>query len=135
VVIKSEALSNITEDSSGFEEYLAENNYSDKPAFISFPNKPGGNKPSDAILVIPSFVDRYDKKHYDFKNISTFTKNASEKQQQDFWQGVAQSLSEELAKNDTPRWLNTHGLGVKYLHVRIDEKPKYYNYPEYEKWE
>jgi len=41
----------------------------------------------------------------------------------------------ELEKNvDTPRWLNTHGLGVHYLHVRIDEKPKYYSdYPEYAK--
>jgi len=83
VVIKSEALNNNPENSSGFEEYLAENNSFDKPAFISFPNKPGSGKPSDAILVIPSYIDRYDQKHYDFKNISTFTKNASYKQQQE----------------------------------------------------
>ncbi|CAG8752885.1 39484_t:CDS:2 [Gigaspora margarita] len=47
---------------------------------------------------------------------------------------VATKLSEELAKGDRPRWLNTHGLGVSYLHVRIDESSRYYsNYKEYEK--
>ncbi|CAI2188333.1 4287_t:CDS:2 [Funneliformis geosporum] len=73
---------------------------------VSFPNKPSGSQPSDAILVIPTL------------------KPASE---------VAEKLSEELKKGDAPRWLSTHGIGVKYLHVRIDEKPKYYSYVEYKK--
>ncbi|WP_425451148.1 DUF6940 family protein [endosymbiont GvMRE of Glomus versiforme] len=49
---------------------------------------------------------------------------------------VAEKLSEELSKDNAPRWLNTHGLGVYYFHVRIDESNRYYsNYKEYEKWE
>jgi len=27
--------------------------------------------------------------------------------------------------------LSTHGLGVPYLHVRIDNRPKYYSYKDY----
>jgi hypothetical protein len=42
---------------------------------------------------------------------------------------------EELEKNaDTPRWLNTEGTGVPYLHVRIDETSRFYSdYPEWKK--
>lgn len=42
---------------------------------------------------------------------------------------------EELEKDaDAPRWLNTEGTGVYYLHVRIDKNPTYYSdYPEYKK--
>ena len=29
------------------------------------------------------------------------------------------------------RWLSTAGLGVPWLHVRIDSRPKYYGWPEY----
>src|ERR1700733_314725 len=29
------------------------------------------------------------------------------------------------------RWLNTHGLLVNYLHMRIDSRPKYYEHQEY----
>jgi hypothetical protein len=42
----------------------------------------------------------------------------------------------ELEKDiNAPRWLNTEGLGVHYLHVRIDKTNKFYsNYQEYEKF-
>ncbi|CAG8449698.1 9072_t:CDS:2 [Ambispora gerdemannii] len=41
----------------------------------------------------------------------------------------------ELKKDaDAPRWLNTEGTGVPYLHVRIDKTARFYsNYKEYEK--
>jgi len=109
---------------------LAEASILHKPA-ISFPND---SNPSDAILVSPTLKPESGKK-YDYKNISQFTKNASDEQQQELWKEVANKLMEELEKNaDAPRWLNSHGLGVYYLHVRIDEKPKHYgNYEEYKK--
>jgi len=36
-----------------------------------------------------------------------------------------------LEANGNPRWLSTSGLGVSYLHVRIDKRPKYYSFDEY----
>jgi hypothetical protein len=32
---------------------------------------------------------------------------------------------------NSPLWLNTHGLVVNYLHMRIDSQPKYYQHEEY----
>ncbi|CAH1766125.1 14602_t:CDS:2 [Entrophospora sp. SA101] len=40
-----------------------------------------------------------------------------------------------LNANGNPRWLSTSGLGVSYLHVRIDSRPKYYSHEEYKKFE
>lgn len=36
-----------------------------------------------------------------------------------------------LEKKDVPIWLSTSGLGVYWLHVRLDTRPKYYNHDEY----
>ena len=73
----------------------------------------------------------------DYKNISQFTKNAPEAQQQALWKEMADSLMKELKKDvDAPHWLNTEGFAVHYLHVRIDKTNKFYsNYKEYENWE
>jgi hypothetical protein len=99
VAIKSEELNNIPQNYSNFETYLGEIHGKDKPNVISFPNN---RKPSDAILVIPALKLK-DNKILDYKNISNFTKNASDEQQQEFWQEVAKKLSEELEKGDAPR--------------------------------
>eukprot|EP01034_Spumella_vulgaris_P037636 gene37636-46431_t len=40
-----------------------------------------------------------------------------------------------LNSTDSARrfWLSTSGLGVSWLHVRVDTVPKYYNWKEYKK--
>ena len=35
------------------------------------------------------------------------------------------------AGRDAPLWLSTSGLGVSYLHVRLDSRPKYYHFDEF----
>ncbi|CAG8849979.1 29483_t:CDS:1, partial [Racocetra persica] len=68
----------------------------------SFPNN---QQPSDAILVVPTLKRHVEDstKMLDYKNITQFTKNAPEEQQQELWKEVAEKLSEELAKGDRPR--------------------------------
>ena len=125
VVTKSEELNNITLDSGPFAKHLAD--IAIAGTWVgSFPNKG-----KDAVLIIPSAKKDYKKNIIDYKNISQFTKNASQEQKQKFWQEVANRLSRELEKNEAPKWLSTHGLGVPYLHVRIDNRPKYYHFEEY----
>lgn len=34
----------------------------------------------------------------------------------------------------TPVWISTSGLGVPWLHVRIDDRPKYYQHAPYRTW-
>jgi len=33
--------------------------------------------------------------------------------------------------SDRPTWLSTAGLGVYWLHLRLDSRPKYYRYQPY----
>ena len=121
MVIKSDSLNNITQNHSKFQEHFGKSQDGQAVSFFS---------PSNNLLVSP-----IPKGTADYKNISQFTKNAPDEQQQALWKEVANKLMEELEKNqDAPRWLNTEGTGVYYLHVRIDKKNGFYsNYPEYAK--
>jgi len=78
VVIKSKELEDISQDYYSFVRYLTQPNVK-KLSATSFPNN---RNPSDAILVIPTLKPASGKK-YDYKNISQFTKNAPEEQQQE----------------------------------------------------
>ncbi|CAG8806658.1 19958_t:CDS:2, partial [Racocetra persica] len=84
VVIKSEALNNISQDFSAFIPHLTPNarvRNIEKLLATSFPNN---QQPSDAILVVPALKRQVEDstKMLDFKNITQFTKNAPEEQQQ-----------------------------------------------------
>lgn len=39
--------------------------------------------------------------------------------------------SADFAAWYSPFWLSTAGMGVSWLHVRLDERPKYYRFQEY----
>ncbi|MCE8162981.1 MAG: hypothetical protein I3273_00520 [Candidatus Moeniiplasma glomeromycotorum] len=126
VVTKSEALKNATQDWKSFSEHLAP---LDKPAVSFLARSKAG------ILVVPK-VTKSGNQELDYKNINQFTKNAPEEQQKDFWQKVALEMRGKLNQSKNFCFLNTHGLGVSYLHVWVCEKqPRYWNYNEYLKFD
>lgn len=43
-----------------------------------------------------------------------------------FWSAVATAVEERLARSSRPLWLSTSGLGVAWVHARLDERPKYF---------
>jgi hypothetical protein len=45
------------------------------------------------------------------------------------WRATAETLLDRIS--DTPTWLSTAGLGVIWLHLRLDSRPKYYSYRPY----
>jgi hypothetical protein len=45
------------------------------------------------------------------------------------WQAVGDALLARVAAD--PVWLSTAGLGVSWLHVRLDSRPKYYRHVPY----
>jgi len=110
VFIENESLENAIEDSSPFNKYLT-----DSKNVVSFENLR-----KDCTLVVP--IPRENKK---YTSIKLFIDNASVKQQKKFWKRVAKEIRDALIENDKV-WVSTHGLGVYYLHVRIDTYPKYY---------
>ena len=83
----------------------------------------------DATLVTPLPI-RTTNGFLDFKCLSSFVENADHKTQTQLWKVVAIRLSDQLT-DGRPRWLSTNGMGVHYLHIRIDSRPKYYSYKVY----
>jgi hypothetical protein len=83
-------LNSITQDHSRFQEHFGKSQDNQAVSFFS----PSGN-----VLICP-----IPKGTADYKNISQFTKNAPDDQQQALWKEAVDSLMKELNKDaDTPR--------------------------------
>jgi hypothetical protein len=79
----------------------------------------------DAQLVVPLPVA--DHRHYG--HLAAFVRGAPANQRDQFWKLVGQTLQARLSER--PVWLSTAGAGVSWLHVRLDDRPKYYGYAPY----
>lgn len=139
VLTKSETLRSIKQSYSSFNEHFI-GNLND--TVVSFPNLgrdatlvvPVPQKSGDDIPTDYNLNWQKDTKELDYKSISSFTKNAPLEDQKEFWQKVANDLERDLNNDESsPKWLSTHGLGVYYLHVRIDSRPRYYSCEEYKR--
>ena len=86
----------------------------------AFPNLGG-----DAFLVAPC----PDPATGPYPHLAAFCRRASAARQQAFWQLVGSSLAARLGPR--PLWLSTSGLGVAWLHARLDSVPKYYTHGPY----
>ena len=79
----------------------------------------------DACLVTPSPVSTSDA----YPHLAAFSRQAPQALQQALWQRVGREAEARLG--DSPLWVSTSGLGVFWLHVRLDEYPKYYTWKPY----
>jgi len=82
----------------------------------------------DAFLVAPTPRAPADA----YPHIAAFSRNAPMDQQHTFWQAVGRAMSGHLV--DRPTWLSTSGLGVAWLHARLDVRPKYYKFQAYRRY-
>jgi hypothetical protein len=87
---------------------------------VSFPNLS-----HDALLVVPRPLGQASA----YKHIAAFVREAPEAQRHLLWRLVGDLMEHRLGTS--PVWLNTAGAGVSWLHVRLDEKPKYYRHAPY----
>ena len=62
-------------------------------------------------------------------HLAAFARGAPAPQQHALWQAVGDAVARRLSPE--PLWLSTSGLGVAWLHVRLDRRPKYYTYAPY----
>ncbi|MCP4421458.1 MAG: hypothetical protein GY805_33020 [Chloroflexi bacterium] len=98
-------------------------NYFNTDPVVDFANLGG-----DAHLVVPcpqTAVTAY-------PHLAAFSRLAPIEQQHHFWQRVGTAVTNHVGKR--PLWVSTSGLGVYWLHVRLDSRPKYYTYRPYRKW-
>lgn len=79
----------------------------------------------DAVLVAPA----PDPAGGDFTHLASFTASASPTHQLALWAEVGRAFGSRIGAR--PLWLSTAGHGVGWLHVRLDTRPKYYQYAPY----
>jgi hypothetical protein len=101
-------------------EAFAEHFPGAKSGVIAFPNLNG-----DATLVVPSPMTGPSA----YGHLAAFARYAPESQQRALWQAVGKAMAWRVSAN--PVWLSTAGAGVSWLHVRLDDRPKYYGYGPY----
>ena len=116
VLIDSPKLADIEPNPSDFNQYFE----SATEEVVTFPNL--GN---DALLVVPCPIANTVARTH----LASFIRFAPEFQQHLLWQTIGRSLQQRL--NEQPVWVSTSGLGVHWLHVRLDSSPKYYCFEPY----
>ncbi len=87
---------------------------------VAFPNL-GRN----AMMVVPCPVGSDQV----YTHLGSFVRRAPESQRDAFWQRVGEEMTARIGTR--PVWLNTAGAGVAWLHVRLDDQPKYYHFEPY----
>jgi len=117
VLIESSSLTRLHPDPQPFEDQFARHPDAE---IITFPNLGG-----DALLVVPTPVAQNEA----YPHLAAFLRGAPKRQIQALWKAAAQAVRETLGVE--PRWLSTAGLGVSWLHLRLDTRPKYYRFAPY----
>ncbi len=115
VLVKGGMLNFRKPDVQAFQNYFEE----DKHAVTFF------NLGKDAELIVPT----PEKSNDVYPHLAQFVRNASSEQIDAFWELVGKTFKSAIGERK--KWLSTAGLGVSWLHVRIDNRPKYYRYKEF----
>jgi hypothetical protein len=115
VFVSSPLLAGMPPDSSPFAEYFGPD-----CSVVTFESLG-----RDALLVAPC----PGKQGEDFAHLASFVANACDERKGVFWKAVGEALEKRLGAD--PTWLSTAGLGVSWLHVRLDTRPKYYRHAPY----
>lgn len=88
------------------------------------------NLSGDATLVVPC-APGHDPRPASHAHLAAFVRGAPHEQVRALWAEVARAAETRLAASPAPFWVSTSGLGVFWVHVRIDERPKYYAHAVY----
>ena len=86
------------------------------------------NLGKDAVLIAP--VAHQPAEGY--AHLAGFLRNAPQRQIDALWHHTFKSLTEMLSASAV--WVSTSGLGVAWVHMRLDSVPKYYNHRPYMTW-
>jgi len=83
------------------------------------------NLRGDAMLVVPRPLAEASA----YTHVARFFRFAPRAQQDELLRVLGTVVPTMLS--DRPLWLSTAGLGVAWLHVRLDSRPKYYRFDRY----
>jgi hypothetical protein len=116
VLVDSPQLAKVQANPNAFASHFNNTN----KIIVTFPNL--GN---DALLIVPC----PQAPNLGYTHLAAFVRQAPEQQKHSLWQSVGETLKQQL--QDNPIWLSTSGLGVYWLHIRVDSFPKYYSFRSY----
>jgi acetyl esterase/lipase len=122
VAIRSDGLDRMRPDARAFESQLRAAGSSH--SVVSFRNLGG-----DAILVAPKKISGLEC----YGHIAAFVRSAPIGQRHELLRNLGRAVSGVLGESDLRVWVSTSGLGVPWVHIRLDSYPKYYNHEPYAK--
>ncbi len=118
VLIDSPQLARVNPDRDSFRQYFA-STLGDREV-ITF-----SNLGKDALLIVPCPI----AESAAYPHLASFARKAPQSQQHKLWQTAGKTIKQII--NEQPMWVSTSGLGVYWLHLRLDSYPKYYNFKPY----
>lgn len=121
VLLDSPALATVRPEPGAFRSHLESEAQGDVVSFRSL----GG----DALLLAP----RATGAPAAYAHLAAFVRLAPESQAHNLWHETGRAVRENLSERKL--WLSTSGLGVSWLHIRLDSYPKYYQHRPYAKME
>mgnify|MGYP000349554112 CR=1 FL=1 len=83
------------------------------------------NLSGDAELVVPAPGEA------PYPHLAAFLRAAPTEQVHALWREVGRAVERWLTTRGTRVWVSTAGLGVPWLHVRLDGRPKYVKWAAY----
>jgi|ERR1041384_4773222 hypothetical protein len=117
VLVESASLSQLEADPSPFRSHFSSQKSGE---VLTFPNLGG-----DAILVVP--VPLAEEACY--THLARFLRGAPKSQVAALWRTAGLAMANRVS--NSPTWLSTAGMGVSWLHLRLDSYPKYYRHEPY----
>ena len=118
VVLDAPHLASMTCDANAFAEHFTRSDHA-----ISFQNLGG-----DATLVAPTPTTPVENNTH----LLRFLRTQDQARVHALWRRVGTALAQSLGS--APVWLSTCGIGVAWLHVRLDARPKYYRHAPFRAW-
>jgi hypothetical protein len=118
VLVDVPALARLRPDPESFAEPFARCESGDGVAAFS-------NLGGDAFLIAPLPLGAASR----YSHLASFVRSAPRSQCHALWQTVGTAIEQHLG--DAPLWVSSAGLGVSWLHVRLDTRPKYYRFAPY----
>ena len=114
VLVNSPSLAKVKADMMSFSEF-----FDPQKTVVDFPNLN-----ADAHLLAPCPIQGAK-----FPHLAAFCRTATETHADQYWQALGELLTQKITNEK--RWLSTSGLGVYWLHIRWDKRPKYYTFRKY----
>lgn len=115
VIVHSPALARVSPDPAPFQARFA----AAIDGICTFQNLGG-----DARLIAPAPLVADDC----YTHLATFVRRAPREQVHALWREVGRAVAEHWQSSSDVIWVSTAGLGVHWLHVRLDRRPKYYRH-------